>query len=101
MRRAKKGPEARAIGRSRGGMTTKIHAVVDAVGNPLRFILSPVQVSDITHPEALIADLPAGHVLGNKGYDAKSLRDAISAHGAVAVIPPRTTSPQVSCDFAL
>lgn len=82
-------------------MTTKIHVVVDALGNPLRFILSPGQVSDITQAEALIADLPAEHVLGDKGYDAKSLRHAITKQGAVAVIPPRTTSPQVHCDFVL
>ena len=82
-------------------MTTKIHAVVDAVGNPLRFILTPGQVSDITQAEALIADLPAEHVLGDKGYDAKPLRDAVTQQGAVAVIPPRTSSPQVHCDFAL
>jgi transposase len=82
-------------------LTTKIHAVVDAVGNPLRFILSPGQVSDITQAPALIAEFPAGSVLGDKGYDAKSLRDAITEQGGVAVIPPRTTSPQVHCDFAL
>lgn len=82
-------------------MTTKIHAVVDALGNPLRFILSPGQASDITQAEALIADLPAEHVLADKGYDAKSLREAITEQGAVAVIPPRKTSPQVHCDFAL
>lgn len=63
--------------------------------------MSPGQVSDITQAEGLIAGLPAGHVLGDKGYDAKSLRDAITEQGAVAVIPPRTTSPQVPCDFAL
>jgi transposase len=85
----------------RGGLTTKIHAVVDTVGNPLPFILSPGQASDINQAEPLIEGLPADHVLGAKGYDAKSLRDAITAQGAVAVIPPRTTSPQVPCDFAL
>ena len=74
-------------------MTTKIHAVVDAVGNPLRFILTPGQASDITQAETLIEGLPAEHVLGDKGYDAKSLRDAITEQGAVALIPPRTTSP--------
>jgi transposase len=87
---------ARTIGRSRGGLTTKIHAV----GNPLRFILTPGQASDITQAETPIEDMPAEHVLGDKGYDSKSLRDAITQQGAVAVIPPRTTSPQVHCDFA-
>jgi len=56
---------------------------------------------DSTQAPALIAEFPAGHVLGDKGYDAKSLRDAITDQGAVAVIPPRVTSPQVDCDFAL
>ncbi|WP_429933079.1 IS5 family transposase [Agrobacterium vitis] len=97
----KGGPEARAIGRSRGGLTTKIHAVVDALGNPLRFILSPGQASDYTYAEALIDKLPPDYVLGDKGYDSKAFRDAIVAQGGVAVIPPRKTSPQLACDFAL
>ena len=71
------------------------------MGNPLRFILTPGQVSDITQAEALIADLPADHVLGDKGYDAKPLREAIDNQDAVPVIPPRATSPQVPCDYAL
>jgi transposase len=82
-------------------LTTKIHATLDALGNPLRFILSPGQNHDITQAEALIAGLPAQHVLADKGYDAKSLRDTITGQKAAAVIPPRTTSPQVHCDFAL
>ena len=82
-------------------MSTKIHAVVDALGNPLRFILTPGQVNDITQAEALIADLPTGHVLADKGYDSKALRDTIVNQNAVPVIPPRKTSPQVPCDFAL
>lgn len=82
-------------------MTTKVHAVVDALGNPLRFILTPGQVSDITQAETLIADLPAEYVLGDKGFDAASLRNAIKRQGAVPVIPPRITSPQVDCDYAL
>jgi transposase len=82
-------------------LTTKIHAVVDALGNPLRFILTPGPVNDITQAKALIADLPAEHVLGDKGYDATDLRDAVRQQGAVPVIPPRKTSPQVACDYAL
>jgi transposase len=97
----KRGPEARAIGRSRGGLTTKIHAVVDALGNPLRFILTPGQASDFTQAEALIDGLPAEYVLGDKGYDSKAFRDAIEAQNATPVIPPRKTSPQVDCDYAL
>jgi transposase len=82
-------------------LTTKIHAVVDALGNPLRLILSPGQASDYTYAEALIEDLPAEHVIADKGYDSKAFRDTIAEQGAVAVIPPRKTSPQVSCDYVL
>ena len=71
------------------------------MGNPLRFIITPGQASDITQAENLIEGMPAEHVLGDKGYDTKLLRDAIAEQGAVAVVPPRTTSPQVHCDFAL
>jgi transposase len=82
-------------------MSTKIHALVDALGNPLRFILTPGQVNDITQAEQLIAELPADHILADKGYDSKALRETIVNQGAVPVIPPRKTSPQVACDFAL
>jgi len=82
----KKEPEARAIGRSRGGMSTKIHAVVDALGNPLRFIL--------------IAGLPADHVLAGKGYDSKALRETIVNQGAAPVIPPENHRHRC-CDFIL
>jgi transposase len=71
------------------------------LGNPLRFILTPGQVSDYTEAEALIAGLPAGHVLADKGYDSKAFRDAIESQNAIPVIPPRKTSPQVPCDYAL
>jgi transposase len=71
------------------------------LGNPLRFILSPGQASDYTHAAALIENLPADYVIADKGYDSKALRDAIGEQGAIAVIPPRKTSPQVSCDYAL
>ena len=45
--------------------------------------------------------MPAEHVLGDKGYDSAEFRDAIHARDAQPVIPPRKTSPQVPCDYAL
>ncbi len=42
-----------ALGRSKGGFTTKIHALVDALGNPLKFILTPGQRNEITQAEVL------------------------------------------------
>jgi len=66
--------------------------------NPLRFILSLGQASDYIQAQALISDLPADYVLGDKGYNSKACREAIAKQGAMAVIPPRRTSPEVSCD---
>ena len=44
------GQVSQALGRSRGGFTTKIHVVVDGLGNPLRFTLTAGQVHDVTQP---------------------------------------------------
>jgi transposase len=58
------------IGRSRGGLTTKLHVAVDAQGNPLRVILSAGQIADIDHASALIENLSGQAVVADKGYDA-------------------------------
>lgn len=72
-------------------MSTKIHAVVDALGNPLRWILTGGEVADITQAPTLIEGLHAQTVVGDKGYDADALVAQINAAGAAAVIPPRST----------
>ena len=79
------------MGRSRGGLTTKIHTVVDASGLPLRFALSPGQAHDSTLAGALLDDqLPAdGFVLADKAYDAEWIRAMIEAQDAVPIIPDR------------
>ena len=61
------------MGRSRGGLTTKIHAVVDADGLPLRYALSPGQAHDNQAAEPLLKGLlpPDSFVLGDKAYDAE------------------------------
>ncbi len=63
---------------------------VDALGNPLRVILSAGQVADIEHAGALIADQPALNVVADKGYDADAFIELIQAQGSEPVIPPRT-----------
>ena len=82
------------MGRSRGGLTTKIHAVVDASGLPLRFTLSPGQAHDSTAAEALLEDqLPAdSFLLGDKAYDAEWIRTMIEEQDAVAIIPDRSNA---------
>ena len=73
----KGGQAAQALGRSRGGFSTKIHVSVDGLGNPLRFILTGGQQHDITPAEELIAGYAGEHVLADKGYDAQEFRQHI------------------------
>jgi transposase len=84
--------DAEALGRSRGGFTTKIHATVDALGNPLDFVLTGGQASDIGQAETLLTRTPegAGAFVGDKGYDSDDLVQAIESQGMEAVIPPRS-----------
>jgi hypothetical protein len=56
---ALKKDDDQAIDRGKGGLTTKIHALVDALGNPLRFLLTPGQVHDLAGDEALLPQIPA------------------------------------------
>ena len=83
------------MGRSRGGLTTKIHTVVDASGLPLRFALSPGQAHDSTLAGALLDDHlpPDSFVLADKAYDAEWIRAMIEAQDAVPIIPNRSTTP--------
>jgi transposase len=72
-------------------LTTKIHVVADALGRPLRFILTGGEAHDITTAPQLLADLSAGGVIADKAYDSNALRDLIAEAGAQAVIPSKTS----------
>ena len=79
------------MGRSRGGLTTKIHARVDAKGRPLCLLISPGQVHDILCAEALLDGLEKRTVvIADKGYDADRVRAHIRAQGAIPNIPNRS-----------
>ena len=79
------------MGRSRGGLTTKIHARVDAKGRPLCLLVSPGQVHDILCAEALLDGLEKrAVVIADKGYDADRVRAHIRAQGAIPNIPNRS-----------
>jgi transposase len=71
-------------------LTTKIHACVDALGNPLRLILTGVQVADVTQGAALVANMPTTAVSADKDYDSEELVKTIEASAAFANIPPRS-----------
>ena len=87
-----RGATAQAIGRSRGGRTTKIHAICDRIGRLRVFRLSAGNVADITAAPDLLAAAPLSEVfLGDQGYDARAFRQSIAARGAIVVIPNNPT----------
>lgn len=88
---AESSAEAEAPGRSRGGCGTQIHAITDALGNPLDFVPTGRQASDIGQAETLLGLTPEGAEAlgGDKGHDSDALVQTIEARGMEAVIPPR------------
>jgi transposase len=91
-RRRKRGAKAQAIGRSRGGRTTKIHAIADSQGRLFRFLLTPGNVADITAAYELTPRLPVkGCLIGDMGYDARKLRQDLAFRGTATVIPTNPT----------
>ena len=83
-------------------MTTKIHAVVDALGNPLKLLLSEGQESDIRNAPPLLCTLSInGSVVnGDKGYDSKEFIEWLELYGAIPNIPSRETNKeQRECDW--
>jgi transposase len=85
-----RGEQSHALGRSRGGRTTKIHALTDRLCRPLAFLLTGGQVADCTAGALLLKRLPACRVLhADKGYDSDAIRRQIEANGAAPNIPPK------------
>ena len=77
--------------RSRGGLNTKLHALVNENGLPLRFHLTPGQAHDAPAARYLLSDLqPGQQVLADKTYDADWIRELIWEQGAQAVIPSKS-----------
>jgi transposase len=83
-------------------LSTKLHIAVDALGNPLRVLLTPGQRHEATQAEALIAGLPAEHVIGDMAFDNNTFRAHIAARGSKAVIPskPDRVRP-IACDYVI
>jgi len=87
---AQGGQAAQALGRSRGGFSTKTHVVVDGLGNPLDFVLTAGQVHDVKQGPRLLHRRRCDYVIADKAYDADSLIDFVEAMGAIPVIPARS-----------
>ena len=78
------------MGRSKGGLTTKIHVVVDADGRPIRLGLTAGQTNDCKPALDLLADLENGAILlADRAYDTEAIRSSAAERQAWANIPPR------------
>lgn len=84
--------ESEGLGRSKGGFTSKIHVKVDALGNPLQFIVTPGQRNDITQANTLLKNVKNSYVIADKGYDSKDLRLKLIEQNCEPVIPSRSNS---------
>ena len=79
---------------TRGGLNTKIHAVCDALGNPLRFVLTPGQRHDSKPVPELIEGLQAEALLADKAYDSDKIVQLAQAQGMQVIIPSKVNRKQ-------
>jgi len=82
--RVERGPQE--IGRSRGGPSTKVHAVVDALGNPVRLELSPGQTHEMKVASDLLADVVDAYVVADSAYSSAALVGELEGRGCTVVI---------------
>ena len=89
--------EDQAIGRSRGGLSTKIHTMVDALGNPTGFFLTGGHAHDLLGADHLLPDMKADTLIADKAFDAdKRVRQSLADAGKAAVIPSKANRRQKS-----
>jgi len=86
-RRRQRGAAAQGIGRSRGGLSTKVHLVVDALGLPLTFEITEGQRHDSKPAKDLVARVLSRCLLADKAYDSDHFRAELSERGCEPVIP--------------
>jgi transposase len=87
--RPKKDDRSRCMGRSRGGLTTKIHALVDAEGRPIALKLTEGQAHDGRSSDDMLGALGPGQtLLGDRAYDSDERRDRLAKQGAWANVRP-------------
>lgn len=92
--------EERAIGRSHGGATTKIHMAADAHGNPIDFEITGGEVHDAKAANGLIDKISgAQHFIADKGYDSDAIRETVRSRGINPVIPRKCNSKKPNPEF--
>ncbi len=84
--------ENKAVGRSRGGLNTKIYAIVDGFGNPVEILLSAGNDHDSVHAVELLkrVNIRGSNILGDRAYGAAAIRSYITESGACYTIPPQS-----------
>jgi transposase len=93
--RQKRGEQKQAIGRSRGGRNTKIHALADAKGRLLSILLTGGEAHDCPPAQRLIRRTKAAcKLLGDKAYDSAELRQWLKERGTKPVVPNRSNRKQ-------
>ena len=89
MQSGKKGDVPRHIGRTKGGLNSKLHAVINDEGKPIILALTAGQVSDHVGAKIVYPALPkATTLIADKGYDSDAWRAALKAMRITACIPP-------------
>ena len=83
------------LGRSRGGLTSKIHCLSDQFGNPVDLLLPGGQVHDSQCAEALLDNKKASFVIADRVYDSQTILKCIENMGAIPVIPPRSNRNKI------
>lgn len=92
--------EQEALGRSRGGFGCKIHAAADALGMPIKFILTGGQEADVKQAVPLMQGLTAQACLADKAYDSDEFTEWLETRSIEIVIPPKSNRKEPrKCDF--
>lgn len=88
-----------AMGRSKGGLTTKVNLLSDAHGNPITFELTGGNAHDMSAADLLVEQSKAEAMIADKGYDSDPLREKLSESGITPIIPRRSNSTKPNPDF--
>ena len=92
------------MGRSRGGLNTKIHTIVDALGNPIYFQLSAGNINDSTVAVDVLShvDISQSNVLGDKAYGTSDILSYIQRQDSEYTIPPKSNAVNPwKCDWVI
>jgi transposase len=84
------GQQGQDMGKTKGGLNTKIHAGVDKKGNPEVLILGPGQEADISVAEEIVSSMDMEKLAADKGYDSDAFRAWLYERGVTPCIPPKS-----------